>query len=301
MQIKKIQIWFKSGYITPLESDTILWYVFAKCFEELKEVFYSFRDGNPPFLISNGMIDGRINRPIAFIWQHKKVNLEEDLIFEQNRKMFKSLAYIDFSREELRKCFAGEFIADEDKYTWDNGYVELSEAKNMIPRFSSGEVTPYNITNLIYTNKKYAIYVKIIDEKQFVKFYQKMQDVLLTIGRGKWVSRGYGKVGTCELLELSEQERDAFLFINDLRERQGIYLILNNYKPQDGEIDCFDLDRSYFHLVNKNTKSRGEMIFKWNMKFIAPGGVLVKKIWDSTEIKGSYYESNLSFNFWYLF
>jgi len=39
MKIKKIVFKFKSGYITPLKSDTILSYIFAYNFEKLKDIY----------------------------------------------------------------------------------------------------------------------------------------------------------------------------------------------------------------------------------------------------------------------
>lgn len=43
MKIKKILLHFKNGFLTPLESDTLLGYVFAKGFSSLTSVFHLFQ------------------------------------------------------------------------------------------------------------------------------------------------------------------------------------------------------------------------------------------------------------------
>ena len=93
----------------------------------------------------------------------------------------------------------------------------------------------------------------------------------------------------------------AFEFIEEIKIKKGLYLVLNNYKPQDWEIDKINLEESCVHLVNKNGKSSSDIVFKWNMKFIGPWSVLVANDWTWEGVMGSYYQSGLSFNFWYLF
>jgi hypothetical protein len=55
--MKKIIINFQSGYLTPLESDTLLGYLFALAFarqnEKIQQIFDDFKNKKPPFLISN--------------------------------------------------------------------------------------------------------------------------------------------------------------------------------------------------------------------------------------------------------
>lgn len=302
MKLQKIQLWFKWGYITPLESDTILWYVFSKCFEELEEVFLAFKDGKPPFLVSNGVFEGAIHRPIVFSkTEHTKKTLEEDLIFEKDRKLLKTLTHVGFSKQYLSNCFDWLLEMEEMSQLTDWAYLETSEIKNMVPRFSSWEVSPYSLTNIIYPKKKYVIYVKIWNHELFMRFFEKMRSVLLSVGWWKAVSRGFWKLSCCELLDLSEQESLAFEFIEEMKIKKGLYLVLNNYKPQDWEIDKINLEESCVHLVNKNGKSSSDIVFKWNMKFIGPWSVLVANDWTWEGVMGSYYQSGLSFNFWYLF
>jgi hypothetical protein len=63
MVIKKITLSFQSGFVTPLESDTLLGYIIAHCFTELQDVFETFKSKNPPFMFSNGMIEGTLPKP----------------------------------------------------------------------------------------------------------------------------------------------------------------------------------------------------------------------------------------------
>jgi len=69
-------------------------------------VFLAFKGGKPPFLVSNGVFEGAIHRPIVFSkTEHTKKTLEEDLIFEKDRKLLKTLTHVGFSKQCLSNCF----------------------------------------------------------------------------------------------------------------------------------------------------------------------------------------------------
>lgn len=302
MNIKKIQLNFKNGYLTPLESDTIFWYVFAKHFSELETIFNKFKAWEAPFLLSNWFIDWKIARPVIFHdSNHEKTSLLEDLKEEKEKKKLKSLNFIPFKKDILRVIFEDpDKIPEILKETYEEDkkteYIS-SEMKNSMPRFSQGETVPFVINDIKFSTAKYNIYVKIFDESDFEKFFELMQKTLLSIGWGKWVSRWYGKISLCELVDLSQEEKEAFDYIEQLKKNNQI-IVLNNYKPSDTEIDNMDLNKSYLQFINKNTKTSDKNTFKWNMKFIAPGSVVYVNDW---EIVGSYYQVWTSFNFWYLF
>jgi hypothetical protein len=139
------------------------------------------------------------------------------------------------------------------------------------------------------------MYVKIFDEEAFNLFWMVMKEVLETIGRGKAISRGYGKLHQVKVVELNEEEQSVFAYLNTLKQ-QGILVVLNNFKPSEQEIKMIDLEHSFLSFTNKNTKSLGKHIFKGNMTFIAPGSVLQKKA-NTPDFVGSYYQVNQSFNF----
>lgn len=302
MIIKKIQLKFKSGYLTPLESDTILWYIFAKNFLELESVFNKYKQWDIPFKISNGFINWNISRPIIFgDNKHDKSSLLADLIIEKDKKLLKSLSYVPLKKEILKAIFEDQDKIPDILKTMNESNVEIeclsSEMKNSIPRFNQWETTPFVVNDIRYSTSEYNIYVKIYDEKDFSKFFELMQKTLLALWRWKWVSRWYGKVSTCELKDLTDQESEAFKYLEQLKSKNQI-VVLNNYKPDNTEIENINLEKSYLQFINKNTKTKERNVFKWNMKFIAPGSVLYVKDW---ELKGSYYQVWTSFNFWYIF
>ncbi|MCR5411450.1 MAG: hypothetical protein K6E76_00230 [Patescibacteria group bacterium] len=104
-----------------------------------------------------------------------------------------------------------------------------------------------------------------------------MQNILLTIGWGKGVSRGFGKIAQCECVDLSDEEKKFFEYREKIRAQKNTYFVMNNYKPKEKELEMIDFEKSYLQYLNKNTKTMGKNVFKGNMKFIAPGSVIVFK------------------------
>lgn len=304
MQLKKIMVTFKSGYITPLESDTLLWYVFAKSFEQLEPLFEKFEKGNPSFLFSTGLREGIIPRPFMKTKETTKesLSLQKDLEKEVNKKKIKKTEWIKMECELFEKLMEWNPLEGEDleKEKGSLNEIKTSVMKNSIPRFWSGETSPYGIEDVTYSQNGYAFFVKIEDEEDFQKFFKEMQNILLTIGWGKGVSRGFGKISQCECVDLSDEEKKFFEYREKIRAQKNTYFVMNNYKPKEKELEMIDFEKSYLQYLNKNTKTMGENVFKGNMKFIAPGSVIVFK--ESIEgVLWSYYQVEHSFNFWYLF
>ena len=61
------------------------------------------------------------------------------------------------------------------------------------------------------------------------------------------------------------------------KKKQGIFLVLNNYKPTNKELEMIDFNSSYIDINWKNTKTIQEFnenFFKGNMNFIKAGSVI---------------------------
>ena len=65
MEVQKILISFKSGVITPIESDTLLSYIIALDFPNTETIFQKFlKPQTVPFIFSNAMLAGELPRPL---------------------------------------------------------------------------------------------------------------------------------------------------------------------------------------------------------------------------------------------
>lgn len=319
MNIKKIVFKFKSWYITPLESDTILWYVFAHNFENLKDIFEDFKNQDIPFLITDAFDKDYIVRPFYIVDDRKKDedDLLKDLQNEADRKKIKKLSIlpIDKAKQILELQFKSKDeneqkeeyddllkeIINEDKDDIKN--ITTAEFKNSIPRFNSTDTTPFAISDITYTNNEKIIYVKIFDEAKYNKFFECLKNTFETIWFGAWKSRWYGKIKYVKEEKLNKKEEELFKYIEQLK-KEWKYIVLNNFKPSKDDIENIDTWKSFINLNHKNTKALDNMPFKWKMSFISAWSVVItENIW--YKIKWNFYKVQLekkeSTNFWYLF
>lgn len=304
MQIKKIKLNFKSGFATELESDTILWYIFALDFDNLKDIFQEFNNWNAPFLISNWFFEWYLPKPFYFnpklkIWSN--ISLDNILENEPNRKINKNIKYFPIDKNIFDYFFQWDdfekFKKLVDKFKSNiPSYKINSHFKNFTTRFNLWETTPYVLENINYFDENIVLYIKIYDENMRQKFYNSMQIIFNTVGFGKYKSIWYWKIKTILLEDLNDKEKELFDYIENMK-KEWIYYILNNYLPTQEEIKTFDLNKSNLDIQNKNTKTTQKNIFKWNMNFVYPWSL----IYTNEKLKWTYYKIENSFNFWYLF
>lgn len=298
MNIKKIVLRFKTGLLTPIESDTLLSYVFALDFNKLEKVFQSFLGPDTvPFVFSNAMFPEELPKPLLFPKTDNKVMLEEALEYELVRKQQKIVNTIRMESPTLKAAFEkqGDIVLGQ-KAPWN---LLRNEQKNMTPRFWKGETVPYALPNVSYWDE-YVVYVKIYNDDLFSCFFDSMQKVLMGLGFWAGKSRGYGKLLKCELLDLHVNEKACFDEIEKLR-KKGLIYVLNNYKPADQECKMIDYENSSYVIHTKQAKG-GKSVFKGALHFFGEGSCLQftapvqEKI-----VLGGYYEVHQAFNFWYLF
>jgi hypothetical protein len=177
--------------------------------------------------------------------------------------------------------------------------VEI-DAKNTIPRFNIWETTPYEIGNVKYTNWIFVIYVKIFDEISFNSFFECLKNTFESIWFWKAKGRWYGHFENIKLENLVDEEIKVFEYFEKLRRERWLYFILNNYKPTDEEIDNMDLNKSYYKINLKHTKTLSELeknVFKWQMNFFSEWSV----IFSAEKLIWNFYKFENSYNFWYIF
>ena len=320
MLYKKIELYPKTWIKTPLESDTILWYVFAFGFvqdnNEIIEIFEDYKNWNLPFVITNWFLSSKnevfVPRPIYFDtrWE-KQVNPDDDLKKgienESVRKKKKKVSLIKFTH--LKKYLSNkqeEILDNVIQVDFDDIVQQDVVWKNAIPRFHTADTNPF-AENAEFA-KKYTIYVKIFDEEKFNKFFDFIKNLFETIGFWAGKSRWFWKFEKIKLSDLTDQEKEILNFVEE-NKKQGNYLVLNNYKPTNEELEIMDFDSSYIDINWKNTKTIQEFnenFFKWNMNFIKEWSFIRVKSEENLKkseekIIWSYYESWGSYNFGYLF
>lgn len=324
MNIKKIVFKFKFWYITPLESDTILWYVFAHNFENLKDIFEDFKNQDIPFLITDAFDKDYIIRPFYIVDDKERekdnndneTELIKDLQNEADRKKIKKLSIlpIDKAKQILELQFKSKDENEQKKYDdllkeiinedkSDIKNITTAEFKNSISRFNSTDTTPFVVSDITYTNNKKIIYVKIFDEAKYNRFFECLKNTFETIWFGAWKSRWYGKIKYVEEEKLNKDEEELFKYIEELK-KEWKYIVLNNFKPSKNDIENIDTWKSFINLNHKNTKALDNMSFKWKMSFISAWSVVIIKNKDK-KLEWDYYEAKLwdkkAVNFWYLF
>ena len=323
MEYKKIVLKPKSWIITPLESDTILSYIFAFGIaqenQDIIDTFENFKNGEIPFLITNAFVSWNwkvfIPKPMFFQDKQERTNisLKKAIENEATRKKFKKADYVIFDKSILENIFDWD-LSDEAKQKiieWKKEYEENIEIdniwKNSIPRFNSWETNPFSV-KAEFANE-YAIFVKVFDKEKFDNFFKFMKNLFETIGFGAWKSRWFGKFEEIKLLDLLNNEKETFDYLESL-EKNWLKLVLNNYKPTDEELENANWWESFLDINWKNAKTIqefNEKFFKWRMNFIKAGSVLRVKSdeeigWSQMKkLKGWYYESNGSYNFGYIF
>ena len=315
--MKKIVFKFKSWYITELESDTILSYVFVYNFEKLKNIYEDFKNWKVPFNITNAFDKGSIIRPFYMSKDEKKDNSNNEfeeflnnLIDEVDRKKIKKLWFIPLDTNILKLQLKDKTIEDQEEYNkklWEISEKEesdkkndkISEFKNSIPRFYKGDTNPFAIEDVNYTNQEKVIYVKVYDEEKYNRFFESLKNTFETIWWWKWKSRWYGKIAYVKNETLDTKEIDFFDYLQELK-KENKYIVLNNYKPSENDLQNIDIEKSFINLNHKHTKSLDNMPFKWKMSFISAWSVLT---WEN--LKWDFYKAQLedkeSINFWYLF
>ncbi|UFX83257.1 hypothetical protein [Candidatus Absconditicoccus praedator] len=310
MKIKKIQFKFKSGFATQLESDTLLSYIFANDFDNLKDIFGKFKSGeNLPFVISSAFFSSKLPKPYFFNSNNneesEEKSLDQMIKSELDRKKKKSLNTLPIQKDIFETIFEGSMqdyenkisqILKEEKNNQEKTIFEtLAESKNKIPRDFSNKTEPYSL-EINYYNGSFDIFVKVYDDEAFAKFYKSMEKTFLALGWGKYKSKGYGKIEYINCLDLSTQEQEVFDYFEKLQKEKNIYFVLNNFKLTKEDIEKIDFEQSNLNIQSKNTKSLRQNPFKGNMSFVYPGSVIVSK----DGLKGGYYQVNNSFNFGYL-
>lgn len=239
-----------SPYLTPWQSDTIYGHIFwaislLEGEEEVSKIIKDFEDKNPPFIISNGLVENSFpllqkdniereftnecmkyfkeNRIFKVVQKLKKINKISSVSLEEFNSLRASLSNKDFIKNILWQRVS----KDENKDNIKNVEISMTQTyHNIINRLSgsTGE-------NGIFVQKEYisekniCIYIKIREDYPLEKL-DKYLKWIEENGYGKKVSSGKGQIK-----RISFDKFDKFVEIKDA----NAFVVLSNYIPAEDD------------------------------------------------------------------
>ncbi|MBI9072356.1 MAG: hypothetical protein JEY94_12205 [Melioribacteraceae bacterium] len=282
--IKKLTLKLKSGVLTDLQSDTIFGH-FAWRFKEfhgeekLIEFLKFFKNGNPIFTISDGLLQNKDD--IFFPYPLKQTpykanckNKKERLKSFLARKEAKSVKYISlqslnaFLQGNIAKYEGTNFLAKVETPQYKHDLrVNVGIDRNT---FTSSDGKLFTI-NAKYLDEKFrsVLFIKILDEQRFSEF--KCEDILISvfeIGYGKKKSSGFGQfevIGSIEEYNEFQEpdESDGFLSLSH-------YLPSNDDSIEDAH---YEINVKYGKLGEESALSANP--FKKPLLLMRPGSCFI--------------------------
>lgn len=236
----------KSGLLTELQSDTIYGHFCWRLKEQfgdnkLKEFIAFYKNNNPIFLLSDGLIKvkDQIHFPRPFVFQksEKKENKVDKVIEFVEKKKSKERNYLTLS--ELNKFLSNgkiEFEKIEEIEEENHSKKGKKKKKRIIEEAlrvsvqidrnsfaaAEGKLYSYN-PKFSRDDVSFVILVKVLDDDKFKEFNcENILKETFIIGFGKKKSSGYGQFEVSDYYEFSSFEED-----NDA----NAFMVLGNYLP----------------------------------------------------------------------
>lgn len=251
----------KSGWVTPLQADTIFghlcWKIKQNEGKEKLEKFLGEMKGEPFFVISNVFPCGYVPRP-RFEFEFKKEKegskaaMNEE--FERIKKYTKKINFIKI--EDLEKYTEFSEIKDEDKEKQKRKIDEVMEnilkkskdekypqslkrdreIKTTINRFTSTTLEaqgPYSLPYFYFEGNLWLL-IKVLNEQKFEEY---KKEIHLLENLEKVFEEGYGKrksigKGLFEVIRFREECEIEKLFQN---QNGKYYLLLSNFVPKEND------------------------------------------------------------------
>jgi CRISPR-associated protein Csm4 len=274
----------KSGLLSPLQSDTIYGHFCWRLKErfgvdKLKEFISLYKNGNPIFLLSDGMLkvknEIRFPRPFIFQKPETKENKTDKILEFVERKKSKERNYLTLS--EVNKFLStGKIELEEIEEDIDSKknkkkkkkiFEESLRVSVQIDRnsFASAEGKLYSYNpKFPRDDVSFVVLLKILNEDKYKEFdCDNILKETFTIGFGKKKSSGYGQF---EVLGCGE--------FNEIREpiESNTFNVLGNYLPSkedDVSPIGYDINTKYGKLGEEFSQS--ENPFKNPIAFLTAG------------------------------
>lgn len=237
-----------SSFMTPWQSDTLyghfIWaisYIFGQ--EETEKVVAGFKSFKPPFILSNGFIDGQLpmikkseikrgdtkelakagfgdetpKSLINCIRELKKINKEKEISLEEFNSLLNERTNYEHVLQKLKS---------KELRTKKSLFKEVSVMHNVINRLSnSTEENGIYTLNEKYCSSNISIFIKIREDYP-VEIVDTVLEYIESTGFGKKVSSGKGQISRVSFSEFKE--------FQEPKDANG-YVVLSNFVPKTGD------------------------------------------------------------------
>jgi CRISPR-associated protein Csm4 len=207
MKTYKIQLRLKSGTITPFHADTIFghlcWMVaYQQGDDGVQEFLQPFKDGNPPFLLSDGFPGDYLPKPLGVQFAVSDIS---------QLKKFKNMHFISLA----------DFSCFRDAEQLPPSVIQHPVKSSLSPHNSISRLTNSTFAEGgLYSLEEHfvsivSIYVKTISEKWKDKVVQLFADLSIGgYGRKKSIGKGNFCVEQCEEFKGLPEVSDANGFVS---------------------------------------------------------------------------------------
>jgi len=214
MQVFKIKLKIKSGVITSFYADALFghlcWvYVHREGEKALQDFLQPFKEGNPPFVISDGFPTDYLPKPLTV-----------DFLAPADK--YKDVRKIDYVLlKDFNNIRQGKFSVSETKEKPFKLTLSTHSSINRLTNTTS-EGDLYNLSEMIIS--EFSIYLKVISDEWKDKVVDLLEE-LSKIGYGKKKSIGKGQFSVGEI------EKFNFTTIEDANG----FVTLSNFCPAEND------------------------------------------------------------------
>jgi len=229
MKTYRIKLSLNSGFLTPFHADTLfghLCWVIAYLEEEkeLEKFLKPFKEGNPPFLISDGFPENFLPRPFS-----AEFNVEDpEMRKEIKKRNFVSLAEFNHIREDKSL---------EELETIEPSIYEVTTTHNSINRLTYTTFTEGGLYDLEEIIVSYvSIYLKVVSEswkERVTELIEKLSN--FGYGRKKSIGKGQFCLKEVEEFEFPEVKNpNGFVTLSNFcpsknNPTEGLYKVFVKY------------------------------------------------------------------------
>lgn len=268
-KIIKINLKAKSSFSTVIKADIIFgqicWSVIHDKGEDQLKYFLNCFQNNPPFIISDGFIDGYLPKPIIPTNRIEKLSKKEKSIKIDEAKKLKKLKLIktkDFINICNRRMDNTDELIDSEYSSFLN--IEKQTIRNNIKNKENGLFSQKEI----WTNSEYSFFIKIINKDIFDSFLieKYIYQIFEIYGYGAKTSIGKG---------FFDVKIEDFNHFDNLSGDYGILLshcILNREEKNLLKDSYYKIELKYGKLGK--SKSLSNNPFKKPLIQIKPGSVI---------------------------
>lgn len=243
----KLRIKPLSTYITPWHSDTfvghILWAIrYMEGIEELNKIKDEIKKGNPPFIFSNGLINGKFPKPNYPILERANlINIGEKHYGNNYYTALKKIKKLNILDEEEFNIYIDGFnienflkekliyLKEKGNFPKVEGIKSENISHNVINRISGGtsDESLYSLVeNFVGENHEIVFLLKLREDFPLDKLKKYIEYIELN-GYGKKASSGKGAFKVISLEE------------NNIKivDNPNAFIVLSNYIPKEGDYE----------------------------------------------------------------